>query len=177
MFFIHLSVDGHLVCFHVFAVVNSVVMNIGVLVSFWFIVLSGYMPGVELLDHTATVFSVFWGTSIQFFIVAAPIYIPTYSGPSVYQGVPKWLSGKESTCQGTRHRFNPWVRKISWRRKWQPTLIFLPGKSHGQKNLMGFIHGVAMSQTQLSDWAGMHAPYTWFLCILSTVSVDSITWE
>ena len=35
-------------------------------------------------------------------------------------GLPWWLSGKESTCQCRKHRFNPWVRKISWRRKWQP---------------------------------------------------------
>ena len=34
--------------------------------------------------------------------------------------------------QCRRHRFDPWVRKIPWRRKWQPTLVFLPGKSHGQ---------------------------------------------
>ena len=34
--------------------------------------------------------------------------------------------------------FNPWVRKILWRRKWQPTPVFLPGKSHGQRNLVGY---------------------------------------
>ena len=31
-----------------------------------------------------------------------------------------------------------WVRKISWRRKWQPTPVFLPGKSHGQRSLVGY---------------------------------------
>ena len=36
-----------------------------------------------------------------------------------------------------RHRFDPWVRKIPWRRKWQPTPILLPGESHGQRNLAG----------------------------------------
>ena len=41
-------------------------------------------------------------------------------------------------------RFDPWVRKILWRRKWQPTPVFLPGKSHGQRRLVGYIiHGVA----------------------------------
>ena len=34
--------------------------------------------------------------------------------------------------------FNPWVGKISWRRKWQPTPVFLPGKSHGWRNLVGY---------------------------------------
>ena len=37
-----------------------------------------------------------------------------------------------------RLRFNPWVRKVPWRRKWQPTPVFLPGRSHGQKSLRGY---------------------------------------
>ena len=51
-------------------------------------------------------------------------------------------SGKEPTCQCRRHRrcrFNPWVENIPWRRKWQPTPVFLPGKSHGQRSLAGYI--------------------------------------
>ena len=56
----------------------------------------------------------------------------------VFRGLPRWLSGKESTCQCRRRRFNPWVRKIPWRRKWQPTPVFLPGKSHGQSSLAGY---------------------------------------
>ena len=35
-------------------------------------------------------------------------------------------------------RFDPWVGKIHWRRKWQPTQVFLPGKSHGQRSLAGY---------------------------------------
>ena len=56
-------------------------------------------------------------------------------------GAPRWLSGKEPACQCRRHRrlgFNPWVGKISWRREWQPTAVVLPGKSHGQRNLVGY---------------------------------------
>ena len=34
--------------------------------------------------------------------------------------------------------FDPWVRKIPWRRKWHPTPVFLPGKSHGQRSLEGY---------------------------------------
>ena len=44
-------------------------------------------------------------------------------------GLPQWLSGEKSTCQCRRNRFNPWVRKIPWRRVWQPTPVFLPGES------------------------------------------------
>ena len=43
-YFIHFSVDGHLGCFHVLAIVNSAVVNIGVHVSFSILVSSGYMP-------------------------------------------------------------------------------------------------------------------------------------
>ena len=46
----------------------------------------------------------------------------------------------EPSCQCRKHQrcgFNPWVGKVLWRRKWQPTLVFLPGKSHGLRSLMG----------------------------------------
>ena len=54
----------------------------------------------------------------------------------------KGTSGKEPTCQvkrHKRHRFDPWVGKIPWRRAWQPTPVFLPEKSHGQRSLVGFM--------------------------------------
>ena len=55
--------------------------------------------------------------------------------------LPRWLSGKEITCQGSSHRrlrFYPWIGKIPWRRKWQPTPVFLPKKCHGQRSLAGY---------------------------------------
>ena len=53
-------------------------------------------------------------------------------------GLLRWLSGKESTYHCRRHRFDTWFRKILWRRKWQPIPVFLSGKSHGQKSLVGY---------------------------------------
>ena len=50
-------------------------------------------------------------------------------------------SGKEPTCQCRRHKrlgFDPQVGKIPWRREWQPILVFLPGESHGQRNLAAY---------------------------------------
>ena len=47
-------------------------------------------------------------------------------------------SGKEFACQCRRCRFNPWVQKIPWRRKWQPTPVFLAGAFHGQRSLVGY---------------------------------------
>ena len=57
-------------------------------------------------------------------------------------GLPWWLSGKESACQCRRCRFNSWVGKIPWRKEWQPTPVFLPGKSHRQRSLEATAHGV-----------------------------------
>ena len=54
---------------------------------------------------------------------------------------PGGTSGKEPACQcrkHKRHRFDPWVGKIPWRRAWQPTPVFLPGESHGQRSLAGY---------------------------------------
>ena len=66
-------------------------------------------------------------------------------------GPPWWLSDKESACQCRRHEFHPWVGKVPWRRKWQPTSVSLPGKSHGQEVWRATVHGVAESRTWLSD--------------------------
>ena len=55
-------------------------------------------------------------------------------------GLPWWLSGKESACQCRRDGiwFNSWVGEIPWRRKWQLNPVFLPGKSQGQRSLVGY---------------------------------------
>ena len=54
---------------------------------------------------------------------------------------PSGASGKESACQCGRCQrpgLDPWVGKIPWRRKWQPTPVLLPGESHGQRSLAGY---------------------------------------
>ena len=54
------------------------------------------------------------------------------------RGFPDGARGKESACQCRRCkrcRFDSWVRKSPWRRTWQPTPVFLPGESHGQRSL------------------------------------------
>ena len=70
--------------------------------------------------------------------------LPTPPDTSLMElGLPGGTSGKEATviagdCK--RSEFSPWVRKIPWRRAWQLTLVFLPGESHGQRNLEDYSH-------------------------------------
>ena len=64
--------------------------------------------------------------------------IPVASVAVLRGELPRSLSGKESiTCQCRRCGFYPWVGKIPWRGKWQRTPVFLSGKAHGQRSLVG----------------------------------------
>ena len=75
--------------------------------------------------------------------------------------MPGGAKGKDSSCQCRRykrHRFSSWVRKIPWRKKWQPAPVFLLGKFHGQKSLVGYSsrglrvrHEGATEKTQSED--------------------------
>ena len=56
----------------------------------------------------------------------------------VYLGASLMAQTVNKCLQGRRHRFNPWIGKIPWRRKWQPTTVFLPGEFHGQRILAGY---------------------------------------
>ena len=75
--------------------------------------------------------------------------IPFY-GWILYLGLPQWLSSKESTCRCRRRGFDPWVRKIPWRKTWQPTRVL-------QENPMdrgawwATVHRVPKSQTWLKQ--------------------------
>ena len=69
-------------------------------------------------------------------------------------GLPWWLTSKESACQCRRCSFDPWAGKSPWRRKRQPAPVFLTRKSHGQRSLMGYslwviVHGLQKSWTWL----------------------------
>ena len=53
---------------------------------------------------------------------------------------PGGVSGKEPACNAgdIRDGFDPWVRKIPWRKAWKPPAVFLLGESHGQRALVGY---------------------------------------
>ena len=61
-----------------------------------------------------------------------------YRLPRMDQGRSWWLRGEESACQCSGHGLDPGVKKSPWRRKWQPTPVFVPGKPHGQRSLVGY---------------------------------------
>ena len=70
-------------------------------------------------------------------------------------GLPWWLRQSRTHLHCRRPRFDTWVRKIPWRRKWQTTPVLLPGKSHGQRRLVSYSPWRQKSQTPLSNWTAL----------------------
>ena len=64
---------------------------------------------------------------------------PFFNLPSVVLGGSEVkVSASNAGDPGLIPGFNPWVRKIPWRRKWQPTPVFSPGESHGWRSRVGY---------------------------------------
>ena len=79
---------------------------------------------------------------------------------AIFKVSPWCLSGKKNACQCRRQSFNPWVRKIPWSRQWQPTPVFLPGKSYGQRSLAGYRPwGRRVRLDLATEHAGAHATF------------------
>ena len=115
-------------------------MNIGVQISIKLVssFLLDVFPGVELLDHMVVLsflrlfHTIFQNgcTNLQFhhlFTMVLFFFFPIVG------------SDGRVCLQSRRPWFNPWVRKIPWRRKWQPTPVSLPRKSHGWRSLASYI--------------------------------------
>ena len=71
-----------------------------------------------------------WQLARDYFVLLLPV---TWK---LSGSVVKNLLAMQETCR--RCGFDPWVGKILWRGKWQPTPVFLPGESHGQGSLVGY---------------------------------------
>ena len=88
-----------------------------------------------------------WGSMVlttlwfQLMIMISDFFLPDlWESNFLLWGLPRRHSGKESACQFRRHRryqLDPWVKKIPWSRKRQPTPVYLPGKFHRQRSLAG----------------------------------------
>ena len=84
---------------------------------------------------------------LNFLLLARSHYLicrPPHMQPSLLH--PENSIYKASLVPKQETQVNPWVGKTFWRRKWQLTLVFLSGKSHGQRNLAGTDHGVTKKQ-------------------------------
>ena len=139
-FFIHSSVDGHLGCFHVLAIVNSAAMKNRIYVSFSILFSSGYnMPRSGIPES--------YGGFIPNFLrnlhtVFSEKAMATHSSNSSLENPRTEEPGRLQSMWslGVRH---DWATSLSlftfmhWRRKWQTTPVFLPGESQGQGSLVG----------------------------------------
>ena len=95
------------------------------------------------------------GTSLLFHVPPSNLLASSLCMFPGVVGLPRCLSGKESTCQCRSHKgcvFDPRVVKISWNRKQQPAPVFFPGKFHGQRSQVGSIR----SQRIRNNWKHTH---------------------
>ena len=112
------------------------------------IVLCGFLLAVFLLNlfiNSSNLRVAFLGIfrCIIMSTIKSMLFIPKFICPSqiAIWGFPTGSAGKESACQfrrRTRRGFNSWVGNILWRRKRQPTPVFLLGNFHGQRSLVGY---------------------------------------
>ena len=85
---------------------------------------------------------------------------------------PDGASGKEPTCQCRRRKrfgYDPRVRKIPWRRQWQPTPVFLPEKSHGQRCLAGY-RPWGFKESDMIEHTHTHGILTWIIQVQNKIS-------
>ena len=83
------------------------------------------------------------------------------------RGLPWWLNGNESTCQCRRPRFDPWIGKFPWRKKWQLTLVFLSGNPMDRGAWWATVHRVT-KESDTSE-ATQHTELLYNLLLISTV--------
>ena len=75
------------------------------------------------------------------------------------QGLPWWLRQSRIHPKCRRLGFNPWVGKIPGRRAWQPTAVFLPEESHGQRSLVG-CSPWGRKEPDTTEWLHFHFPFS-----------------
>ena len=85
------------------------------------------------------------------------IYIKWYA----YIGASLWLRWSRICLQCRRPWFDPWIRKIPWRRKWPPTPVLLPGESHGQRSLEGY-RPWGRQESDTTEWLTLSLSCTYY---------------
>ena len=95
-------------------------------VGFFFFFLIGVLMGEARYSRVSSLGLACWNNLEGFTIGVSQVF-------------PGGSDVKASACNGRDPGFDPWFGKIPWRRKWQPTPVLLPGKSHGQRSMVGYI--------------------------------------
>ena len=104
----------------------------------------------------------FHALTLQWPASSFPCCLLIWCSPIFYQGF-RWLRGKKSACQWRMHKrrgFDPWVKKIAWRRKWKPTPIFLPWRHR-----IGPVWARAHTHASIAS-AFLSGPLTYTSCVL-----------
>ena len=107
---IHSSADGHLGCFHVLAVVNSAAINIGVHVSFWVMVFSGYMPSCGI----AGLFGSFRGVPGGVVVKNPPANARDIRNLVTHSGILVWESQDWGSWRATAHGVAKTQTRLNW---------------------------------------------------------------
>ena len=96
----------------------------------------------------------------------------------LYSLDPWWLRWYRICLQCGRPRFSPWVRKIPWRRKWQPASVFLPGEFHGQKSLAGYSPWDQKGSDK-TEWLTLSLSHLFsiYLCIYLFTYLWNVKWK
>ena len=108
-----------------------------------------YVPGMHSIQQA--------GGPPDYKLMWLPLWVLLYRCQRT-SGPPRWCCGKEYVCQCRWHKscgFDPWVEKIPWSRKWQPTPVFLPGKFTDRGNWKAPVHG-AKSWIRLTTHTHTH---------------------
>ena len=96
----------------------------------------------------------------------SPLVIETFVISKTISGLPWWFKWQRICLQCRRPGFNPWVRKIPWRREWLPTPVLLPGEFHGQRSLAGY-----------GPWGGKESDMTECLTLSTSYAYESSLWN
>ena len=124
-------------------IVEKLDNSLSFVLNFW--VLCYPQRGLSPFLEYKTVFVVYGPNPVLFLInkvVLEYMHAHSFTYCLAVFGLPRWVSGKESTCQCRSLGFDLQVGKIPWSRIWQPVPVCLLGKSHGQRSLVGCIQSL-----------------------------------
>ena len=82
----------------------------------------------------------------------------------IHAQVTQWVKNTPASRKCRRAGFNPWVRKIPWRRAWQLTPVFLPGELQGQRSLVGYSLQVC-KKSDMSETTEKHKYVYMYMCV------------